>query len=72
MICCEKLSAHHPTFCAFQACFAGGNLLLGGVYLDRPDIYELGVNVADGCHNSYNTTVTGLGPFCELAQTPNA
>ncbi|KAJ5574701.1 mannosyl-oligosaccharide alpha-1-2-mannosidase 1B [Penicillium hetheringtonii] len=44
------------------ACFAGGNLLLGGAYLDRPDILELGVKVTDSCHWLYNTTVTGLGP----------
>ncbi|KAJ5976138.1 mannosyl-oligosaccharide alpha-1-2-mannosidase 1B [Penicillium waksmanii] len=44
------------------ACFAGGNLLLGGAYLDRPDISELGVKVTDSCHWLYNTTVTGLGP----------
>lgn len=44
------------------ACFAGGNLLLGGAYLNRPDILNLGVQVTDGCHSTYNTTVTGLGP----------
>ncbi|KAJ5536746.1 mannosyl-oligosaccharide alpha-1-2-mannosidase 1B [Penicillium frequentans] len=44
------------------ACFAGGNLLLGGKYLDRPDITELGVKVADSCHLWYNQTLTGLGP----------
>lgn len=47
-----------------QACFAGGNLLLGGAYLDRPDISELGIKVTDSCHWLYNTTVTGLGPSC--------
>ncbi|KAJ5649965.1 mannosyl-oligosaccharide alpha-1-2-mannosidase 1B [Penicillium longicatenatum] len=44
------------------ACFAGGNLLLGGKYLDRPDITDLGVKVADSCHLWYNQTLTGLGP----------
>ncbi|KAJ5574023.1 mannosyl-oligosaccharide alpha-1-2-mannosidase 1B [Penicillium hispanicum] len=44
------------------ACFAGGNLLLGGKYLGRPDITELGVKVTDSCHWLYNTTLTGLGP----------
>ncbi|KAJ5908209.1 mannosyl-oligosaccharide alpha-1-2-mannosidase 1B [Penicillium taxi] len=44
------------------ACFAGGNLLLGGKYLDRPDITDLGIKVSDSCHWLYNTTLTGLGP----------
>ncbi|KAJ5735533.1 mannosyl-oligosaccharide alpha-1-2-mannosidase 1B [Penicillium malachiteum] len=44
------------------ACFAGGNLLLGGKYLDRPDITDFGVKVADSCHWLYNHTLTGLGP----------
>jgi len=45
------------------ACFAGGNLLLGGKYLDRQDIYDLGVAVTDSCHATYNSTITGLGPI---------
>ncbi|KAJ5263559.1 mannosyl-oligosaccharide alpha-1-2-mannosidase 1B [Penicillium angulare] len=44
------------------ACFAGGNLLLGGKYLDRPDITELGIKTSDSCHWLYNHTLTGLGP----------
>lgn len=47
----------------FQACFAGGNLLLGGVYLGLSDIYDLGLAVTDSCHNFYNTTKSGLGPL---------
>ena len=47
----------------FKACFAGGNLLLGGAFLDMPDIYSLGLAVADSCHAFYNTTKTGLGPL---------
>ncbi|KAJ5832658.1 mannosyl-oligosaccharide alpha-1-2-mannosidase 1B [Penicillium riverlandense] len=43
------------------ACFAGGNLLLGGKYLNRPDFSDLGVKVADSCHRWYNSTLTGLG-----------
>ncbi|CRG89506.1 mannosyl-oligosaccharide alpha-1,2-mannosidase [Talaromyces islandicus] len=45
------------------ACFAGGNLLLGGVFLDKPEITQLGVDVTDSCHYFYNTTWTGLGPL---------
>ncbi|KAJ5662382.1 mannosyl-oligosaccharide alpha-1-2-mannosidase 1B [Penicillium maclennaniae] len=44
------------------SCFAGGNLLLGGAYLDRPDISDLGVKMADSCHWLFNTTTTGLNP----------
>jgi mannosyl-oligosaccharide alpha-1,2-mannosidase len=44
-------------------CFAGGNLMLGGKLLDMPDIVDLGIAVTDGCHQTYNTTVTGLGPI---------
>ncbi|KAJ6033872.1 mannosyl-oligosaccharide alpha-1-2-mannosidase 1B [Penicillium canescens] len=44
------------------ACFAGGNLLLGGKYLDRPDFTDLGLKVTDSCHWLYNSTITGLGP----------
>jgi hypothetical protein len=45
-----------------QACFAGGNLLLGGKYLNRPDFTDLGLKVTDSCHWLYNSTTTGLGP----------
>ncbi|OKL62166.1 hypothetical protein UA08_02164 [Talaromyces atroroseus] len=45
------------------SCFAGGNLLLGGVFLGRQDITDLGVAFTDACHLFYNTTVTGLGPL---------
>lgn len=38
---------------------------MGGAYLDRPDIYDLGVKVSDACHYEYNTTLTGLGPSCK-------
>ncbi|KAK4627927.1 putative mannosyl-oligosaccharide alpha-1,2-mannosidase [Fulvia fulva] len=45
------------------SCFAGGNFLLGGAFLDSPDITDLGVAWTDGCHKSYNSTLTGLGPL---------
>src|SRR3569833_1941035 len=51
-----------------QACFAGGNFLLGGQYLDNPDYIDLGLKVTDSCHHTYNNTVTGLGPFCKHAR----
>ncbi|KAK5741670.1 hypothetical protein LTR17_003876 [Elasticomyces elasticus] len=45
------------------ACFAGGNFLLGAKLLDMPDLIPLGLAVTDGCHQTYNTTLTGLGPI---------
>jgi mannosyl-oligosaccharide alpha-1,2-mannosidase len=45
------------------SCFAGGNFLLGGKLLDMPQLIDLGVAVTDGCHQTYNTTLTGLGPI---------
>ncbi|KAK0275228.1 hypothetical protein LTR35_011276 [Friedmanniomyces endolithicus] len=44
-------------------CFAGGNFLLGAKLLDMPDLLDLGLAVTDGCHQTYNTTLTGLGPI---------
>lgn len=45
------------------SCFAGGNFLLGCKVLGLDSLCELGVAAADGCHQTYNTTVTGLGPL---------
>ncbi|KAK4503868.1 hypothetical protein PRZ48_004783 [Zasmidium cellare] len=45
------------------SCFAGGNYLLGGALLDIPEITALGIAYTDGCHQTYNTTTTGLGPL---------
>lgn len=45
------------------SCFAGGNFLLGGALLDMPQLTSLGIDVVDGCHQTYNTTATGLGPL---------
>ncbi|KAH6716832.1 mannosyl-oligosaccharide 1,2-alpha-mannosidase IC [Leptodontidium sp. MPI-SDFR-AT-0119] len=44
-------------------CFAGGNFLLGGAYLERQDIKDAGLALTNSCHQAYNTTVTGLGPL---------
>lgn len=44
-------------------CFAGGNFLLGAKLLDMPELIDLGLAVTDGCHQTYNTTLTGLGPI---------
>ncbi|KAK3676043.1 hypothetical protein LTR78_004235 [Recurvomyces mirabilis] len=45
------------------SCFAGGNFLLGAKLLDMPELLDLGIAVTDGCHQTYNTTLTGLGPI---------
>lgn len=44
------------------ACFAGGNLLLGGRYLDDPAIFDFGLAVTDSCHALFNTSEAGLNP----------
>lgn len=45
------------------ACFAGGNMLLGGQYLANQSIMDLGLAVTDSCHATYNTSTAGLNPF---------
>ena len=46
-----------------DACFAGGNFLLGSKIFGIDALYDLGIAAADGCHQTYNTTVTRLGPL---------
>ncbi|KAF3768668.1 family 47 glycoside hydrolase [Cryphonectria parasitica EP155] len=45
------------------SCFMGGNLLLGCKILGLDSLCDLGLAAADGCHQTYNTTLTGLGPI---------
>ncbi|TVY64346.1 putative mannosyl-oligosaccharide alpha-1,2-mannosidase [Lachnellula suecica] len=45
------------------ACFAGGNLLLGGRYLNDSDVFDFGLAVTDSCHSLFNTSAAGLNPF---------
>ena len=45
------------------SCFCGGNFLLGGTLLDMPEIVQLGIEATDSCHQTYNQTLTGLGPI---------
>ncbi|KAF4625741.1 hypothetical protein G7Y89_g12422 [Cudoniella acicularis] len=45
------------------SCFAGGNFLLGCKVLGIDSLCDLGIAAADGCHQTYNTTATGLGPI---------
>ena len=44
------------------ACFDGGNIILGGLVLDRQDYINYGLTLVDGCHDTYNSTATGIGP----------
>ena len=43
-------------------CFDGGNFLLGGQALDRQDYIDFGLALVDGCHETYTSTATGIGP----------
>ncbi|KAI1871273.1 uncharacterized protein JN550_004718 [Neoarthrinium moseri] len=44
------------------ACFNGGNIILGGLVLNRPDYIEFGLELVNGCHGTYIGTATGIGP----------
>ncbi|KAL4917875.1 mannosyl-oligosaccharide alpha-1,2-mannosidase 1B [Aspergillus aurantiobrunneus] len=43
-------------------CFDGGSFLLGGTVLDRQDFVDFGLDLVAGCHETYNATLTGIGP----------
>lgn len=44
------------------ACFDGGSFILGGLTLDRQDYIDFGLELVKGCHNTYVSTATGIGP----------
>jgi mannosyl-oligosaccharide alpha-1,2-mannosidase len=44
------------------ACFAPGNLLLGGRHLLRSDLVTLGQALLEGCRHVYKSSPIGLGP----------
>jgi mannosyl-oligosaccharide alpha-1,2-mannosidase len=44
------------------ACFNGGNFILGGLTLNRQDYIDFGLQLVDGCHDTYIETATGIGP----------
>ena len=50
------ISSEHLT------CFDGGNFLLGGSVLGRQDYIDFGLALVNGCHDTYNSTLTGIGP----------
>ncbi|KAF3923020.1 hypothetical protein ABW20_dc0103986 [Dactylellina cionopaga] len=43
-------------------CFLGGNILLGAKYLSRPDLFQFGEALIEGCRHSYASMPTGIGP----------
>ena len=43
-------------------CFDGGNFLLGGSALGRQDYIDFGLALVNGCYDTYNSTLTGIGP----------
>ncbi|KAI0839655.1 glycoside hydrolase family 47 protein [Hypoxylon sp. FL0890] len=44
------------------ACFDGGNIILGGLALDNDEYKQFGLALVNGCHDTYISTVTGIGP----------
>jgi mannosyl-oligosaccharide alpha-1,2-mannosidase len=44
------------------ACFHGGNWLLGGQLLGNETIVDYGLKLTDACWNTYQSTLTGIGP----------
>lgn len=44
------------------ACFDGGNFLLGGAVLKNQTLIDYGLALVDGCHDTYNSTATHIGP----------
>lgn len=43
-------------------CFDGGNFLLGGQTLKRHDYIDFGLALVNGCHDTYDSTTTKIGP----------
>ncbi|KAI1815915.1 glycoside hydrolase family 47 protein [Poronia punctata] len=44
------------------ACFHGGNFILGGLTLDKQKYIDFGLKLVEGCHETYISTATGIGP----------
>ena len=44
------------------ACFNGGNFILGGQVLGRQDVVDFGLELVEGCYQTYHTTATKIGP----------
>ncbi|CAG8953201.1 hypothetical protein HYFRA_00003402 [Hymenoscyphus fraxineus] len=44
------------------ACFDGGNFILGGLVLKEQKYIDFGLQLVDGCEDTYTATATGIGP----------
>jgi mannosyl-oligosaccharide alpha-1,2-mannosidase len=44
------------------ACFDGGSFILGGLVLKEQKYVDFGLALVNGCHDTYISTVTGIGP----------
>jgi mannosyl-oligosaccharide alpha-1,2-mannosidase len=44
------------------ACFDGGNFILGGLVLNEQRYIDFGLQLVNACENTYNQTLTGIGP----------
>ncbi|KAF8867132.1 glycoside hydrolase [Acephala macrosclerotiorum] len=44
------------------ACFDGGSFLLGGLALKEQKYIDFGLALVNGCHDTYVSTLTGIGP----------
>jgi mannosyl-oligosaccharide alpha-1,2-mannosidase len=49
-------------FSQHLTCFDGGNILLGGQVLGRRDFLRFGRHLVEGCHHTYASTTTKIGP----------
>ena len=43
-------------------CFHGGNFILGGIVLSEEKYIAAGLDLANGCHETYMQTASGIGP----------
>nr|OQO27309.1 Mannosyl-oligosaccharide alpha-1,2-mannosidase 1B [Rachicladosporium sp. CCFEE 5018] len=44
------------------ACFDGGNFIFGGMVLKQQEYIDFGLDLVAGCEDTYNSTLTGIGP----------
>lgn len=44
------------------ACFDGGSFILGGLVLKQQKYIDFGLALVNGCHDTYISTLTGIGP----------
>jgi mannosyl-oligosaccharide alpha-1,2-mannosidase len=44
------------------ACFDGGSFILGGLVLNSQKYIDFGLSLVNGCHDTYVSTLTGIGP----------